>query len=412
MAISFEWLIDPVSPAEFFAEYYEKKPLLIEARNRTRFDPLLSVAAVDRFLATTSPCYPDVFLVDAARELRPEDYSFQGGEPAGRLDLPRVYENFAAGATISVSHLQERLPELAALCRAAEKVFSGHFQTNIYLSPPNAQGFKTHFDSHDVFVLQVAGSKHWSINDTLVELPLRGQAFQPDEHVPGPVSRELTLRPGDVFYCPRGLFHAARSTDEVSLHITLGLIGKTWADVMAEAVSEACLSSPAFRANLPAGFANAGFDRASAHETFRALVESFAGNARLDPILDRMVDDFIKSRRPDQLGGLAEIHDAAEIAAASRVVARPNIVYLLREENEQLTIVFGSTQITMPSFTKEAVAFALAGAPFAVCDLPGDLDEAGKIVLVRRLIREGLLMRAEGPPASLVPEASRPALVA
>jgi len=409
MTISFEWLIDPVSPAEFFAEYYEKKPLLIEARDRTRFDPLLSVAAIDRFLATTSPCYPDVFLVDAARELRLEDYTFQSGEPAGRLDLPRVYENFAAGATISISHLQECLPELAALCRAAEKAFSGHFQTNIYLSPPNAQGFKTHFDSHDVFVLQVAGSKHWSINDTLVELPLRGQAFQPDAHIPGPVSRELTLRPGDLFYCPRGLFHSARSTDEVSLHITLGLIGKTWADVMAEAVSEACLASPAFRANLPAGFANAAFDRAAARETFRALVESFAGSTRLDPILDRMVDDFVKSRRPDQSGGLTEIHDACELAAASLVVARPHIVYLVREENEQLTIVFGSTQITMPSFTREAVAFALGGSPFAVCDLPGDLDEAGKVVLVRRLIREGLLMRAKDQPAS---SSVRPSLVA
>ena len=412
MAISFEQLIDPVTPAEFFKDYYEKKPLLIETRDRTRFDPLLSVAAIDRFLATTSPSYPDVFLVDAARELKPEDYSFQSGEPAGRLDLPRVYENFASGATISISHLQECLPELAALCRAAEKVFSGHCQTNIYLSPPNAQGFKTHFDSHDVFVLQVSGSKHWSINDTLVELPLRGQAFQPDTHVPGPVSRELTLRPGDLFYCPRGLFHAARSTDEVSLHITLGLIGKTWADVMAEAVSEACLASPAFRANLPAGFADAGFDRAAARETFRSLVESFAGSTRLDPILDRMVDDFVKSRRPDQSGRLTGIHDAAEIAAASRVVARPHIIYLLREENEQLTIVFGSTQITMPPFTKEPVAFALAGTPFAVGDLPGELDEAGKIVLVRRLIGEGLLMRAEDLPALSEAKTGRPALVA
>ena len=226
MAVSFEWLIDPVTPEEFFRDYYEKKPLLIEARDRSRFNPLLSIDTIDRFLATTSPCHPDVFLVDAARELSPADYSFQSGMPQGRLDLPRVYEHFASGSTIAISHLHESLPELAALCRAAECKFSGHFQTNIYLSPPNAQGFKTHFDSHDVFVLQVSGSKLWTLNDTLIELPLHGQAFEPDRHVPGPVTRELTLRAGDVFYCPRGLFHAARSTDEVSLHITLGLIGQ------------------------------------------------------------------------------------------------------------------------------------------------------------------------------------------
>lgn len=411
MAVSFEWLIDPVTPEEFFRDYYEKKPLLIEARDRSKFNPLLSIDAIDRFLATTSPCHPDVFLVDAARELSAEDYSFRSGMPQGRLDLPRVYQHFASGSTIAISHLHECMPELAALCRAAERTFSGHFQTNIYLSPPNAQGFKTHFDSHDVFVLQVAGSKLWTLNDTLIELPLHGQAFEPDNHIPGPASRELTLRAGDLFYCPRGLFHAARSNDEVSLHITLGLIGKTWADAMAEAVSEACLASPAFRANLPIGFADEAFNREAARRTFHALVDKFAAETKLDPILDRLVEDFVKSRRPDFAGGLKELHVAPEITAGSRALAKPHIVYLLREEGEQLSIFFGSTQITLPSFTAEAVRHALRGAPFTVRELSGQLDEAGKIVLVKRLIKEGLLTRAETAAPSLAHPA-KTALVA
>ena len=119
--------------------------------------------------------------------------------------------------------MHERLPSLAALCRAVERTFSSHFQTNIYLSPRNAQGFKTHYDSHDVFVLQVSGSKHWTlVRHASIELPLRGQGFDPEKHIPGPPTREFTIQAGDVLYCPRGLFHAARATDEVSLHITLG----------------------------------------------------------------------------------------------------------------------------------------------------------------------------------------------
>ena len=199
------------------------------------------------------------------------------------------------------------MPELATLCRAVEKVFSCQFQTNIYLSPPNAQGFGTHFDSHDVFVLQVAGSKIWTLNDTLIELPLHAQGFEKDKHIPGPATRELTIRAGDVFYCPRGLFHSARSTDEHSLHITLGLMGKTWADVMMEAVSAACLSSPAFRANLPAGFANSGFDVAQAKATFRSLVDEFARSAELEPILRHFAEEFVTSRRPDLSGALQDI---------------------------------------------------------------------------------------------------------
>ena len=259
MAMSFGWLIEPIVPSTFFAEFYEQKPLLIERRQSSKFASLLTIDAIDRYLSTTTPCRPDVFLVDAVRDLKPDDYSFPHSEPPGRIDLPRAYQLFATGATISLSQLHERVARLAALCRAVEKTFSSHFQTNVYLSPPNAQGFKTHFDSHDVFVLQVSGSKLWTLYDTGIVLPLRGQAFDPEKHAPGPPTREFTLQAGDLFYCPRGLYHSARSTDETSLHITLGLIGKTWADVMFEAVSAACLASPAFRANLPVGFANSAY---------------------------------------------------------------------------------------------------------------------------------------------------------
>ena len=394
--LSFEWLIEPVPTQVFFKDYYEQKPLLIEGTDRARFSPLLSIEAIDRYLATGSPCHPDVFLVDAARQLKPDDYAFpDSGPDSGRIDLPRAYQLFSSGATISLGQLHERLPALAALCRAAEHTFSSHFQTNIYLSPRNAQGFKTHYDSHDVFVLQVAGSKQWTLYDTLIELPLRGQGFDPEKHIPGAATREFTIGAGDLFYCPRGLFHSARATDEVSLHITLGLIGKTWADVMVEAISEACLASPAFRAHLPADFAKPGFDRRKAGATFKSLIAAFARDAKLVPILDRFAEGFVTSRRPSLEGCLEELDSPPPVSLDTRVVPRPHLVYLLREEGEKVAVLFGSTQIAMPSFARDATAFALRGGAFRVADLPGPLDDAGKIVLVQRLIREGMLVRVQ-----------------
>ena len=335
--------------------------------------------------------------MDAARTLSPADYTLAHPEADGELDLPRVYEHFQSGATISIRHLHERMPELAALCRAMEKAFSAHFQTNIYLSPPNAQGFKTHFDSHDVFVLQIAGSKVWTLNDTLIELPLHSQGFDKDKHSPGPPTREFTIRAGDLFYCPRGLFHAARSTDEVSLHITLGLIGKTWADVMAETVATACLASPAFRANLPAGFADANFDATQANATFRALLETLVRTADCGPILERFAEDFVTSRRPDLSGTLEERIDAAAITPGTSVAPRPHLVFRLRDEGENVALLFGSTTLTFPAVVREPLAFALRGSAFVVRDLPGRLDDAGKVVLARRLIKEGLLVRHTAP---------------
>jgi len=397
MTWSFEWLIEPIEPGTFFAEYYERQPLLIRRGDKARFERLLSLRAIDRFLATSSPCHPDVFLVDAARKLSAEDYTLAHSAD-GSLDLPRAYELFRAGATISVRRLNERLPELADLCRAVEKVFSGPFQSNIYLSPPRAQGFGTHFDSHDVFVLQVAGSKLWTLYDTAIELPLHGQAFDKEKHHPGPPQREVEIAAGDLFYCPRGHYHSARATEETSLHITLGLIGKTWADVLVEAVSAACLSSPAFRANLPVGFANADFDATAARATFRALLDRFAQAAELDPILERFAEDFVTSRRPDLAGTLQEADQGAAVMPQTQVIARPHLIYRLREDGQQVTLLFGSSRLTFPVVAAEPIKFALAGQPFLVRELPGRLDAAGKAVLVRRLLSEGLLVRSAAPP--------------
>lgn len=391
--LSFDWLLDPISPATFFRDYYEKQPLLIEGGDPDKFESVLSIEEIDRYLATGSPSYPDVFLVDAARELRPEQYSFQGGNPAGRIDLPRAYELFQAGATISISQLNNQLSGLGALCRAIEKYTSHPFQTNIYLTPPNAQGFKTHYDTHDVFVLQVSGSKHWTLNESPVALPLHGQHFDSQIHTAGAVTRELTMNAGDVLYCPRGLCHSARATGETSLHITLGLIGRTWADLMVEAVAEACLASPAFRANLPIGFARTDFDRSQVLATFRSLLGTFTGNIRPDAIFERFAEEFVSSRRPALTGCLQEIASAPQVSAETKAVVRPDFLYRLQEENGQLVIVFGSTRITLPLHTREAVEAALRGAPFVVRNLPGPLDEAGKVVLARRLIKDGLLTR-------------------
>jgi ribosomal protein L16 Arg81 hydroxylase len=405
--LSFDWLIDPVSPDTFFRDYYEKKPLLIEGGDPDKFKCVLTIEEIDRWLATSTPCHPDVFLVDAARDLPADQYSFPNGNPAGRIDLPRAYQLFQSGATISISQLNNQLPGLGALCRAIEKFTSHPFQTNIYLTPPNAQGFKTHYDTHDVFVLQVAGTKHWTLNESPVELPLHGQNYDAEIHKPGAVTREFTMHAGDVLYCPRGVCHSARATDETSLHITLGLIGRTWADVMVEAVAQACLESPAFRANLPIGFARPDFDRSAVVATFRSLVDTFARNIQPDAIFGRFAEEFITSRRPALTGCLQELTGAPQVSADTKAVARPDFLYLLQHEGERFAIVFGSTRITLPQHTREAVEAALRGAPFVVRNLPGPLDEAGKIVLVRRLIKEGLLTRVGDPAAAPRADAER-----
>ena len=86
---------------------------------------------------------------------------------------------------------------------------------------------------------------------------------------------------GDVAYIPRGCVHEARSTDTVSLHITVGILAYTWTDFLIECVADACLRDAAYRRSLPPGFANKEFPAEQAHAMFYSLMQGICRNVRL-----------------------------------------------------------------------------------------------------------------------------------
>jgi hypothetical protein len=143
---------------------------------------------------------------------------------------------------------------------------------------------------------------------------------------------------------------------------------------------------------LPAGYADPGSDMRHARTLFRSLVDTFAREAELEPILERFSQDFVASRRPDFSGALQDAGIAPAITARTRVEPRPHLIYVLRAREEHVELQYGASTITLPAAVAEPLKFALRGQPFVVRDLPGRLDEASKIVLVRRLIKEGLLV--------------------
>ena len=72
------------------------------------------------------------------------------------------------------------------------------------------------------------------------------------------------------------------------------------------------------------------------------------------------------------------------------VGARANTFSRLRSDGDSLSFDCYGRKINFPLHVHEAVRFARDNLQFAVRELPGDLDDKGKLTLVRRLIREGL----------------------
>lgn len=386
---AFEEVIAPVSLETFFVDYFEQRILVTDRKQPDYYADLLSVESLDDFLSGNWPFQPQIFVVNADREIKPEDYML----PDSRIDFVRLHQLFDEGATISFRQMHNRLPELGQLCRAAEQVFNCQFQVNLYFTPAGAQGFKTHHDTHDVFIMQVSGSKKWRVYDPVVPLPLPGQNFDDFRDRLGPVDREFLLDAGDMFYCPRGVPHDASATDEPSLHITFGALVNTWAEAMLEAMSAICLEDPAFRKSLPTGYATGGADPAALEGIFRDLVDRFSRSAQLAPALDGISENFIGSRRAMLPGQRRQLAGLNSLNLDTRVGGRTGLIYRYRHEDETVHLHCHATELSFPRGIEAALRHALETRSFRVRDLPGNLDDAGKLVLVRRLIREGLVVK-------------------
>lgn len=386
-----EWLIHPLDKQRFFAEYWEKQPLVVGRGEADYFAPLLSLEEVDRVLTTLDRRYPDVVLKNASRDLTASDYTQSGG----RIDVARLYQLFEEGSTITLAYLDTVVPALTLFCRALEAEFSFPFQTNVYMTPPGAQGAKPHYDTHDVFVLQVAGSKQWTIFGTPVESPLPAQDFDPDEHELGAPTLEFELMAGDAAYIPRGVAHEARSTETVSLHITTGVLRYTWTDLLLETIAAASLKDAAFRKSLPPGFARSGFDRTPVRETLRNLLHQAAMGSSFDAALDFFVDRFLTDCPPVLTGQMAQLAGLAGLTVESMVGARHGVIARMESSDGSECVDCFGRRISFPSRVAEALRFALTNSRFAIKSLPGNLDDSGKLTLIRRLIREGLVAALE-----------------
>ncbi|MEM7720783.1 MAG: cupin domain-containing protein [Pseudomonadota bacterium] len=387
---SFDWAIAPQAPDVFLSDYFEQKPMVIRRDDPTYYSGLLTSSDIDRVVSTMGLSAPEITVTQADKSIATADYAHDGGV----IDPVRVAQLFADGATVILSGLHERLPSLAQFCRAVEAVMSCQVQTNIYMTPARSQGFKAHYDAHDVLVLQVEGTKEWRIYDTPVELPLRTQRFDPETVAIGDQTDSFVLGPGDMAYIPRGLTHDAVSTDQLSLHITTGLMFRTWADVLFEAVNAVAHKDPALRRALPPGYANAGFDAATQQARFDDLWTAIRDQAPLGKLMDGFRQEFLTGRVPRVSQQMTELAKLDEVHVTSVVGARPHLIYDLTdlEDDGQVRVVCQGAEILLPDHAREPLAFALSTPSFRIADMPGDLDDAGKLVLVRRLVREGLMV--------------------
>jgi lysine-specific demethylase/histidyl-hydroxylase NO66 len=332
----------------------------------------LSLDDADHLLTSTAIRTPSVRLVRDGEVLPESSYTRSAtlaGRPlTGLVDARKALALFDGGATVVFQGLHRYWPPLTRLVADLELDLGHPCQANAYLTPVGAQGFAAHQDTHDVFVLQTAGSKQWEVH---------GQ-----EGVEEPL-----LEPGHVMYLPTGTTHAARTQDTVSLHITIGVNQLTWRGLVTRAISALAAKVP--DEHLPAGYLEA--PQALAHQLGRHLHDVADELRGVDPAV--AIEDEVRrflTRRPPRLpGGLTDLIDLDTLSDSSRLRRRAGHPCVLLDHGDRVEVLLGDRSLMVPAWIRPALVEVRARPELSPADLP--LDEQSRLVLCRRLVREGLL---------------------
>lgn len=294
----FDKIIHPMAKNVFFEEFYEKKPLYIARGDIDKFCGVLTLDDIDRLLATGNFRTSELFVINASKKISPPDFTTVNGV----IDMQKVYKLFSSGSTILLNRLNFYHPPIAEICESFEQIFGATCSANIYITPPNSQGFNSHFDTHDTVILQLEGSKRWRLYGAPISLPITGHGDEQVRTSPGPCLNELVLHEGDALYIPRGNVHDACSEAKISMHATIGLFSFTWADLLLEALAIAVLDDSLFRSAIPVDVAYTTSDITDIESQFRNLARRFADTADVISALDSLKLQVASRKRPPMRG--------------------------------------------------------------------------------------------------------------
>jgi ribosomal protein L16 Arg81 hydroxylase len=388
-------LLAPITLDDFVRDYWERKPLHLSRGDADYYDDVLTNAGLENIISHADLRYPAIQLAKSGSYLAAEAYTRtikHGSESFnGVPDLAQVQSEYRSGATVVLPALQRTWAPLRELCAALENEFSHPVHANAYLTPGDSPGFTPHYDTHEVFVLQIAGSKRWRVFAPPRPLPHRSQPFTPVGYVlPSPLL-ELELNQGDLLYLPRGYVHAAHTSRGHSAHITIGITVYTWVELIGE-LANAAKDMAQLRAALPPGFTA----REELKETLRQnlaqcldlLRDNVNGQLFIESFLQKVSSARARPQEPFN-------SDATAIGLNTRLKTPDTSKYRLSAERGRIVMEFAGKKFVLPDHIRVTIDEMCGAQSFRLLDLSSPLGNEARLSLARYLYGEGFLTLAE-----------------
>jgi hypothetical protein len=287
--------------------------------------------------------------------------------------------------------MQHRWPPIAGLCRRLDALFGCLVHANLYLTPRGAQGFDTHHDGHEVFVLQLEGSKHWRFYGKARDLPLADEDGPVSPEGLGPPTQEMVVQAGDLLYMPRGHVHEAFTSDRLSMHLTVGVKVYRWVDLLRQGLDDFSRRDVRFRESLPMGLPAGTPAPASLKDRFHELLRALAEGACVEEAVGRFSSGFVSRLTALPADFFTAADEAERLGLDSVVEQAPGVICRVVEGEDWAGIEYPGNRVEGPAKIAQALHFVARTPRFAVRALPDDLTADAKLLLVRRLVRARFL---------------------
>ncbi|OZC70849.1 cupin [Rhodococcus sp. 06-462-5] len=370
------------------------------------FDDLMTVDAVDELISERGVRTPFVRMAKDGRLLDKSQFTSSGGfgaEVTDQVDSAAVLAAFAAGNTLVLQGLHRLWPPLIRFVGDLVRELGHPVQVNSYVTPAASQGFSPHYDVHDVFVVQIAGTKRWSIHSPVHVHPLNNQPWSDrrsavEDHASNTPELDIVLEPGDVLYLPRGWIHSAQALGDTTVHLTIGVASYNDYD-LAHHVLKSLGDVESLRAPLPAGLDHSDPESIVPHvhrvvDAMRAALDEIDRDPdAVRRLAERVADRHDDLVRPEPVRPLASVAAMGALRGENSIRLRPGVFARVAHTKAGVAMALRNKTITLPSQCADAIESLMKGAPCRLDSMPG-LDTADALVVARRLIREGIAVPA------------------
>ncbi len=210
----------------FFGKKYLHKKKLIK-----NFNDIVSLEILDDMLSKTNIWNKHNFLMMLnKKQINYNEFSSMSIDISGNTNRPnvnKVQKLVSKGASIILNDIEKYNSNLLKIADELQTLTNGRCQGNLYFSMASHQAFGPHFDLHDVFAIHFEGEKVWNIYENIEDAPINHPAFiiSSEERVQraGKLIDQVTLKPGDLLYIPRGQYHDALASENGAIHVAFGL---------------------------------------------------------------------------------------------------------------------------------------------------------------------------------------------